>query len=380
MGMASSQARLLAITARIHDVEYQAQSIQNAKIQLATKEDQVYQEYMDALDATTLTVTTLNSDGTRSKVPANFNTLCSRNRVTSASGYNYSIVDNKGRLIVEDEMFEGYEKFKDSNIDKSPYHFALFMMGYDSINDYEKLVKTEESVYQKHLSDENVTKSVQEYHEVLERLFEKEGLDSDDIADRNALKDNKEALAQYDKAYASYQRALYQCYGEEEIYPELNEGKELNNSESSLFQYYISEYKKIEAYNGNIVPISDYNGTFNGNAATNTDWLQAMVQAGKFTIEVAKEDTKTHELDISAASVSSDIGLEYTITTEIDSRAAAVAEAKYEHEMKQIDRKDKKFDTDLSKLETERTALKTEYDSIKKVIEDNIERTFGIFS
>ena len=38
------------------------------------------------------------------------------------------------------------------------------------------------------------------------------------------------------------------------------------------------------------------------------------------------------------------------------------------------------FDMDLSKLEAERTALKTEYDSVKKVVSDNIERTFGIFS
>ena len=58
----------------------------------------------------------------------------------------------------------------------------------------------------------------------------------------------------------------------------------------------------------------------------------------------------------------------------------AKAEAEYEHATKQIDQKDKKFDMDLSKLETERTALTTEYDSVKKVISDNIERTFGIFS
>ena len=56
MGMAASQARLLTITARMHDVEYQAQSIQNAKIQLATQSDQVYQNYLEALDATTLTI------------------------------------------------------------------------------------------------------------------------------------------------------------------------------------------------------------------------------------------------------------------------------------------------------------------------------------
>ena len=44
MGMAASQSRLLMLTARIHDVEYQAQMIQNAKIQLATQEDEVYRK------------------------------------------------------------------------------------------------------------------------------------------------------------------------------------------------------------------------------------------------------------------------------------------------------------------------------------------------
>ena len=49
MGMAASQARLLTITARMHDIEYQAQSIQNAKIELATQSDEVYQEYLKTL-------------------------------------------------------------------------------------------------------------------------------------------------------------------------------------------------------------------------------------------------------------------------------------------------------------------------------------------
>ena len=64
----------------------------------------------------------------------------------------------------------------------------------------------------------------------------------------------------------------------------------------------------------------------------------------------------------------------------IDNRALAKAEAEYEHTLKQIDKKDQKFDLDLSKLETERKALTTEYESVKKVIQENIDRTFGIFS
>ena len=103
MGMAASQARLLCITARIHDVEYQAQSIQAAKVQLATQSDQVYEEYLAAMDACTLTVNALDmKTGTSSVIAANFNNLCSRNKVMASDGSNYAITNAEGRLVVED--------------------------------------------------------------------------------------------------------------------------------------------------------------------------------------------------------------------------------------------------------------------------------------
>jgi len=49
MGMSASQARLLTITARIHDVENEAQRIQNQKLSLANDSDQAYKEYLDAI-------------------------------------------------------------------------------------------------------------------------------------------------------------------------------------------------------------------------------------------------------------------------------------------------------------------------------------------
>ena len=45
MGMAASQARLLQITARMHDIEFKAQSIEDAKISLATQRDELYKDY-----------------------------------------------------------------------------------------------------------------------------------------------------------------------------------------------------------------------------------------------------------------------------------------------------------------------------------------------
>ena len=129
MGMAASQARLLALTARIHDVEYQAQSIQNAKVQLSTQEDQVYQEYQDALDATTLTFTAMDpKSGEKSTITANFNNLFSINRAYPKNGRDYALFNSRGKIVVDEELFNGYESFIEEGYPESAYAFALFMM------------------------------------------------------------------------------------------------------------------------------------------------------------------------------------------------------------------------------------------------------------
>ena len=52
MGMSSSQARLLSLTARQHDVEWRAQKLQAEKLQLANDSDRVYNNYLNQLNAT----------------------------------------------------------------------------------------------------------------------------------------------------------------------------------------------------------------------------------------------------------------------------------------------------------------------------------------
>ncbi len=48
MGMAASQARLLSLTSRLHDVELRAQAIESQKIALATQKDELYENYCEA--------------------------------------------------------------------------------------------------------------------------------------------------------------------------------------------------------------------------------------------------------------------------------------------------------------------------------------------
>ncbi len=367
MGMAASQARLLTITARMHDVEYQAQSIQNAKIQLATQSDQVYNEYLEAMDATSLTI----KDTFGNPVVANFNNLCSINAVESGMN-KYAIKTDRDELVVPASIKDGYEDFIYGNPENKndPYAFAFFMMNMESINNLEEgdvaaVREAEAAVAANHADDKSLTSIQESMDAILAKV---------DEGDYNNL--DEEQKKKYDELEKSLQYKLYQKYAEE-VYTEATMGDEdFNQTE---FDYYVRMFREIQAAGGSCVSISVYDGP-SGDAANDSDWLKNMIGSGKFSIDIVNQNKKTGEVSFGATSVASDTYLGETATSTVDKQALAKAEAKYEHDTKILNQKDKKFDMDLSKLETERTALTTEYDSVKKVINDNIERTFGIFS
>jgi len=56
------------------------------------------------------------------------------------------------------------------------------------------------------------------------------------------------------------------------------------------------------------------------------------------------------------------------------------AKAKYDREQSQIQQQDKKLELELDNIETQRSAITTEQDSIKKVMDDNIQDTFKTFA
>lgn len=145
-----------------------------------------------------------------------------------------------------------------------------------------------------------------------------------------------------------------------------------------------------------------------------SDWLTNMVEAGLITIQVWDNTTKTETNSDSASSSSSpqkaparqrQNAPSSTMTTSTtttrngwmetgvvtstnvnylqkleDEEAVKKAEAEYEHNLRNLNAKDTRIDTDLSKLETTRSAIKAEMESLKNVINENSERSFGIFS
>ena len=75
MGLASSQARLLNLTARMHDIEYKAQNLEAQKLQMANESRQVYQEYEDALNKQKVQFKQIGADGSANYVDASVQTL-----------------------------------------------------------------------------------------------------------------------------------------------------------------------------------------------------------------------------------------------------------------------------------------------------------------
>lgn len=86
MGLAASQARLLTLTSRQHAIEYKAQKLEAEKLQLANDSDQVYNTYLNALDATKVQYRFVNDDGTTAFSNATFGDLKNAGFLFSVNG------------------------------------------------------------------------------------------------------------------------------------------------------------------------------------------------------------------------------------------------------------------------------------------------------
>ena len=75
MGLSASQARLLNLTARMHDIEYKAQNLEAQKLQMANESTQVYQEYENALNKQKIQFKKIGADGSASYEDASLQTL-----------------------------------------------------------------------------------------------------------------------------------------------------------------------------------------------------------------------------------------------------------------------------------------------------------------
>ncbi len=115
MGMSSSQARLLSLTARQHDVEWRAQKLQAEKLQLANDSDRVYNTYLNALNSTKIQTRVYDEYNGDTFVDASLavlehGLLDNYNGVTAANPLFLQEFDENGgtRLLVTQEIADKY--------------------------------------------------------------------------------------------------------------------------------------------------------------------------------------------------------------------------------------------------------------------------------
>ena len=160
---------------------------------------------------------------------------------------------------------------------------------------------------------------------------------------------------------------------------------EIPDTDDSRYQWYVNLWYRM---GGTSETTKSPNAATNykeldENLMNNSEWLQFALEQGVITLEQAtfSEDGSddypgmgTYDWKSITYSNASDI------TSQDNEAAIAKAEIKYKNALTEIENQDKKYDQDLKKLDTEHTALQTEYESVKSVIDKNVERSFKAFS
>ena len=391
MGMSASQANLLTLTSRLHDIEYKAQNIESQKIALATQKDELYQTYCDALDAKKIQVAFRNENATSSYVDATFASVCSynENRIKQ-----YTLRDTQtGKVIVDSEV---YDMYTNQGYDNDKYSFAWAMMGLGDNSSWDGgdkdassvgiqtfqagdsgdmedlwMSEVEQAVFDKHNSANDLDSQVKSAYDSLTEVNTKNDA---------TITEKREALNNFrDKFYSKYSTEIYN-------YMRLNKGDDQEhngnpengifdeeypeNLDTQQFNYYLNLFEQIQASGGCQAIDAQYTSGDEG-----AEWFNNMVTSGRVVVDVYNNNKKEWQETSVATSTNENYLQEVS-----DEKDLKKAEATYEYELDKVNKKDTKYDTELSKLETERTSITTEMDAIKTVRNDNIERTFGIFS
>ena len=101
MGMSASQARLLSLTARMHDLEFQAQGLQYTKLDLVNSKQDVYDEYLETLDSTKYQMSVMTANGKEYRDITYTNMIMAN---TGALHSMYAITNAKGEILLPEQI------------------------------------------------------------------------------------------------------------------------------------------------------------------------------------------------------------------------------------------------------------------------------------
>lgn len=287
MGLSSSQARLLNLTTRMHQIEYKAAKLEAEKLQMANESAHAYEEYLDALETTKVQFKKLNTDGSV--------TYCDiTNYDIEFIGAGYAIQYNGA--VYDGSTVYRYKPDPQIYIDTTPI---------------------------------NVT--------------------NQDIID---------------------QKYIWAISGPGDYYRRITEDKYEHSGRVDMTPT-VLDFARLckDAFGADDTPTNV------------SEVITNLINSGDVTIvQKRKDGTFAQQCDEDFGDYETSVAINTGLREVQDESLLRKAEAQYEANMKKIDMKDRKFDQDLAALDAERNAVSSEMETLKKVANDNVDRTFKIFS
>ena len=345
MGLAASQARLLTITSRIHDVELRQQNIANQKLRLSNESDAVSTKYSNALNTQRFTMKINGMNGTSTVAMTVKNLL--------GADSKYKLMTKDGKQVVSKDQYEALTRISNGqeNAVKSYYNNHYNSPGSNS--EWAEAYVNTNTTYSNNKHGEMIMGNGAAAYAIMRMT----GNTYNAFAQLNEKYGTNDSMSWNDKM-AAWERATGGAISQEnydKFNAEYRSLVSMENLKTDKNGYIYSVDLKENA-----IYVSD-------SQMNDANWLHDMIESGEFVLT-------------NAAGNEVSVSTETNIGTEYDKDIATKAEAEYKAETNKINRKEKMLDMDSRKLDTEYSALTTEFDSLKNLIKTNSEKSFNLFS
>ncbi len=406
MGLASSQGRMLLLTARTSDLEFRAQQISQRRLILSQQLEEISSEYEEATSNRQMKINLyLNGDAKNAdadmtqKTNLTYATLISGTlkqlgstesgiaAYSATEGQEYStttayrLVDADGAIVVSDVSEIPTSVGTTSKVDSETYNDELtnvYRTGKKEGKDSEELSNESVYVVPKEKSDlADYLKSNKDSNGELSAEIDtdnnlllikaKDGDKYYDITTGKSVGEKKSK--DYSKTTDVTLVASKDKVPKTSVTDETTKGVTVVPGKDG--KYTLMQDKKVIARY--VVDAALKSGSSDVNGSTDgPNYLQDALRNGKYLLEkYLTKDEKWSSISWDAASNIYD-----SYYTEDDDKA----KAKYDRLQTQIQSQDKKLELELDNIETQRKAITTEEESVQKVIDENIEGTFKTFA
>lgn len=363
MGMAASQARFLGLTARLSNNEYQAQQINQQRLNLAENQTAITKNYQDKLNNRMFKLNLTGDTSVENKqlsywdiVGPEYTKDENGNYFKTALGYR--IVDTNGNVIVpnypgntsDTEIGAIVDKYKvnEDVLDKDKLYSNIISGDWemkakrtdDEGNEYWITIPFDEATFISKMRAENPNDSSDtEYYRLYNTLLSKVDGNYQELTYENLTTMDDLEIRLYEKDEDGDNAKI--------LVPEIPDDDQI-----IIFDKY-----KVDKY------------------CVDNKYLEEKLRSGEWILQQPTPITSAEDGWANLAWQ----GCEF-IEDDYDTTDDAAAEAEYEYLISKFQKQDKMLELRLKQLETEHQAISNELDAVSKVLEKNIDSSFKTFA